>query len=341
MRSIPAFAFVVSIALIAFSPDHAHAALLSTSKQFAEPKPDMALVYLVREKRFQGSARTMFVYADQTFLAALDNDSYAFAYLPPGKHLLWLNWAKINVEVELEAGKTYYYAIWMTFDELDETSGEAFVDGVAAYATPEPNEIEKSADHISERYGKALAAAAERPDEEPAPATNPSARAANVAEWPKVDLSAYSVLCVEPFVMADPKADDREPQYLVETAPARIADLVLENLGESVFSEVRREPGCAAPEAVALRARVAQYKPGNETARFMMAGAGNAQIELVVTLLDVARGQQLAEFEAKGTWAWGGGMGLARGIPDLEKNVAFEVASYLTLMRGVVPATEP
>jgi hypothetical protein len=57
--------------------------------------------------------------------------------------------------------------------------------------------------------------------------------------------------------------------------------------------------------------------------------------------VDVARGQQLAEFEAKGTWAWGGGMGLARGIPDLEKNVAFEVASYLTLMRGVVPATEP
>jgi hypothetical protein len=57
--------------------------------------------------------------------------------------------------------------------------------------------------------------------------------------------------------------------------------------------------------------------------------------------VDVARGQQLAEFEAKGTWAWGGGMGLARGIPDLEKNVAFEAASYLTLMRGVVPATEP
>jgi hypothetical protein len=50
----------------------------------------------------------MFVYADQQFVGALDNNTYTSAYLPPGKHLLWLNWAKINTEIELEAGKTHY-----------------------------------------------------------------------------------------------------------------------------------------------------------------------------------------------------------------------------------------
>jgi hypothetical protein len=327
MRSVP-LSLLLSASLTAFSPYHARAALLSTTKQFGEPKPDAALVYLVREKRFTGSGRTMFVFADQMFLAALDNDSYAFTYLPPGKHLLWLNWAKINVEVDLEAGKTYYYAIWTSFDALDEASGEAFLNGVAAYATPEPREISKSADHISERYGEAVAVAAEKPDG-PAPATSPATRAANVAEWPKVDLAPYPVLCVEPFTMADPEADDREPRYLVETAPGRIATLMLEDLGESVFSEVREDSACAAPGAVTLRARIVEYMPGSQ------------RLELIVTLAEAASGNQLVELEAKRTWAWGGGLGAPRGIRDLEDNVAFEVASYLKLMRGIPLPDEP
>lgn len=341
MRSIPVLAFMISASMISLAPDRAHAAELSTDKQFGEAKPDAALVYLIREKRFTGSGRTMFVFGDQTFLAALDNDSYAFAYLPPGKHLLWLNWAKINTEVELEAGKTYYYAIWTEFDTLDELSGQAFVNGITAYATPEPGEVEKSAEHIEERYGKAVASSAQKPDE-PAPATNPSARADHVAEWPKVDLAAYPVLCVEPFVMEDPDAADRKPQYLVETAPARIANLTVEDLGESIFTEVRQEPACAAPGAVTLRARIVEYRPGSETGRLMLAGVGNAHIELIVNLVDAASGNQLVELEAKGTWAWGGVVGASRGITDLEKNVAFEVASYLKLMRGVpLPEKQP
>lgn len=338
MRSLPILALVASAVVIAFSPEHARAAELSTTKQFGEPKPDAALVYLIREKRFTGSGRTMFVFGDQTFLAALDNDSYAFAYVPPGKHLLWLNWAKVNAEVELEAGKTYYYSIgFSSFDALDEMSGQAFVNGITAYATPEPSEVEKSVEHIEDRYGKAVASAAEKPAEPtgPAPATNPSARADNVANWPQVDLTVYPVLCVEPFVMADPKAGERDQPYLVETAPARIADLMLADLGESAFSEVRQDPACSAPGAVTLRARIAEYRPGNETARYMLAGLGAAHLELIVTLVDAASADQLVEFEARGTWAWGGGMGLARGIRDLEDNVAFEVASYLKLMRGV------
>ena len=101
MRSICVLALVSSVSLLALAPDRGNAAELSTDKQFGEAKPDAALVYLIREKRFQDSGRTMFVFGDQPCLAALDNVSYAFVYLPPGKHLLWLNWAKITTEVEL------------------------------------------------------------------------------------------------------------------------------------------------------------------------------------------------------------------------------------------------
>ncbi len=324
----------------ACAPLAAHAANKSPDKQFGESRAGEALVYLIREKRFVGSGRTMFVYADQTFLGTLDNNSYTFAYLPPGKHLLWTNWAKINVEAELEAGKTYYYAIWTSFDPLDESSGRAYVNGIDSYATPEPAEIAKSEEHIRDRYGKAVAAAAKKPDDA-SQATNLGLRAQHIAKWPKVDLAAYPVLCLEPFVMDDPKAAGRAQDYQVESAPQRLAKLVTDNIGAETFAEVRQSASCepAAGEVV-LRARITQYKPGSDTARFLLAGAGSAQIELVVTLTDAGSGATLVTFEPKGLWAWGGAVGVSRGISDLEKNVAYEMTSYLQQARGIaLPAS--
>ncbi len=313
----------------------AEAANKSADKQFGEVKADQALVYLIREKRFAGSGRTMFVYADETFLGTLDNNSYAYAYLPPGRHLLWTNWAKINVEADFEAGKTYYYAVWSSFDPLDETSGMAYVQGVGSYATPEPAEIAKSEEHIRERYGKAVAAAEKKPDDA-SQATNLSLRAEHIAKWPKLDLAGYPVLCLEPFVMADPKAADRSREYQVQSAPQRLAKLVVDNIGADTFAEVRQSDSCEAGTGVAvLRAQITQYKPGSETARLMLIGAGSAQIELIVTLTDAQSGEGLVSFEPKGLWAWGGAVGVARGIADLEKNVAFEISSYLKQSRGI------
>jgi hypothetical protein len=64
----------------------------------------------------------------------------------------------------------------------------------------------------------------------------------------------------------------------------------------------------------------------------------------VITLfemVDAASGNQLVELEAKGAWAWGGAAGLAGGISNLDKNVAYEVASYLKQMRGVALPDQP
>jgi len=311
------------------------AATKSADKQFGEVRADEALVYLIREKRFVGSGRTMFVYAGEKFLGTLDNNSYAFVHLPPGKHLLWTNWAKINVEAEFEAGKTYYYAIWTSFDPLDEMSGDAYLKGIDSFATPEPAEIAKSEEHIRERYGKAVASAAKKPDDA-SQATNLGLRAQHVARWPKVDLADYPVLCLEPFVMADPRAADRSREYQVESAPQRLTKLVTDNIGPESFTEVRQSDSCEpAAGVVVLRARITQYKPGSETARFMLIGAGSAQIELVVTLTDAGSGEILVTFEPKGLWAWGGAAGVSRGISDLEKNVAFEMTSYLKQARGL------
>jgi hypothetical protein len=302
-------------------------------------KPDSALVYFIREGHFQGGGRTMFVYSDDTFAGTVDNDCYTFAYLPPGKHLFWLNWSRINAEVELEAGKTYWFNVWDQFRPIDEGFGKALIGGVKGYCTPTPKEQQTSAEHIRERYGKAQQRAAAKPDEPAPDVTAQRRREENVAAWPKVDLAAYHTLVVEDFTMSDPKAADRSKEYLVQTAPQRLPDMVVKSLGSGTFADVVR--GATAeprPGAVILRARITQYKPGSETARFLVAGAGGAHLEMSAEVVDGETGKSLAALPVDRTWAWGGVVGASRGIEEMERNVAYELALYLQRSKGKPPA---
>jgi len=308
------------------------AAEKSPQKVFGEVKPDQALVYLIREGHMLGAAVSVFAYADQQFIGTLKSNSYTFAYLPAGTHLLWahpLSFTVSNTRVELEAGKVYYFNVWNSFDPLDEVTGPAFLKGIKRYITPDDDEREEAKEQIEEDYAKATAKAVNNLQDAPQVA-DPSRRQAHVAAWPQVDLKPYAILCVEDFVMADPEASRRQKDYLVESVPLRLAKFVVADLGPGVFDEVRQSAACAAAPGVAvLRASITEYKPGSETARAIIVGAGSAQLKVHVTLANGETGSTLSQFDAKGLWAWGGELGASRGIQDLEKNVAYEMASYL------------
>ncbi len=319
------------------------AAEKSSQKVFGEVKADQALVYLVREGHMLAAAVTVSVFADKQFLGILKNNSYTFTYLPPGPYLLWahpLGFTESNTRVELEAGKVYYFNVWNSFDPLDEVTGPAFLKGIKSYITPDEEERQEAQEKIEKSYAKATAKAVNNPKDAPQ-VDDLSRRQAHVAAWPKVDLKPYAILCLEEFVMADPEAGNRAKDYLVETVPARLAKFVVDNLGPGVFDEVRQGAACAAAPGVAvLRASIEKYKPGSETARAIIAGAGSAQLKVHVTLANGETGDTLAQFDAKGLWAWGGQLGASRGIQDLEKNVAYEMASYLKYSKGVAEPPE-
>lgn len=314
------------------------AAEKSAQKVFGEVDTDQALVYLIREGHMLGAALTLFVYADQQFLGTLKNNSYTFSYLPPGTHLLWahpLGWTVSNTRVELEAGKVYYFNVWNSFDPLDEVTGPAFLKGIKRYQTPTEDEREKAKEQIEKDHAKAMTKAV-NDLAEARQVDDPARRQKHVAAWPQIDLKPYSALCIEEFVVTDPNAASRDKEYLVESAPQRLANFVVTDLGAGVFDEVRQSAACeAAPGVAVLRARILEYKPGSETARAIIAGAGSAQLKVHVTVASGETGEALAQFDAKGLWAWGGELGASRGIQDLEKNVAYEMASYLKHGRGV------
>jgi hypothetical protein len=61
-----------------------HAAVKSRDKPLAEPRDDKGLIYCVHPYKMVAGARTMFVYADQTFLGVLEVNSYTLAGSRPG-----------------------------------------------------------------------------------------------------------------------------------------------------------------------------------------------------------------------------------------------------------------
>lgn len=333
MRRVVAAAGLAIAAAWALPPSYA--ATKSHEKIYGEPRDEQALLYLVRERRFQGGARTMFVYADEAFLGTLENNSYTFAYLDPGEHLLWQNWARYSTRVEVEAGRTYYFSLSTRFDEIDDEWGPKLVEEVEFYCSPETKERAKAEEHIAKRYAKAKR---DSVDEKEYVGTL-AKREEHIAEWPRVDLGAYSVLCIDDFRMADPKAGTRTKADQVTSAPERLAREVARALPDDLFDEVRRGSSDAAEEGmVVLRLEITQYKPGSRMARGMFAGAGSAHLDFTGHLVDAMSGEELATFSGKRTWGWGGARGQSFGIEEMEDNVAHEISLYLQRSKGHEPA---
>jgi hypothetical protein len=315
-------------AVFAGLADPLNASIRSEDKVLGERHENQALVYFIREGHYVGKARTMFVYADQEFLGVLENKSYTFSYLDPGEYMLWLNWAKVNNEIEVVAGEVYYFNVWQSFEPVGEEFGRALIDVVKFYVSPEDKEIRTSEKHIQNRYQKAEKYATKRTTKDYA--GTKSKREEHIAGWPKVDLGAYSVLILEDFKMTDPKASKRKKAYRVEAAPRQIPDEIAETLGEGVFDKIiRNAPREAAKGVVILSGEITQYKPGSETSRMMLAGTGSSHLDFSAILIDADSGDELSRFSGMRTWAWGGGYGANRGIADLEQNVAYEIALYL------------
>jgi hypothetical protein len=65
------------------SPLYAERSFRRAEKVHGEVRGDEALVYFIRPKSGQGKAPTTFMFGDQSFLGALDNDGYTCTHIDP------------------------------------------------------------------------------------------------------------------------------------------------------------------------------------------------------------------------------------------------------------------
>ena len=317
-------ALVVLLSLAVWGSDPSFAAIKSESKSTCGATPEQAAVYFVRPPALVGKIRTAFVFADTAFLGALDNNSYFCVNLKPGRHLLWLNCSKAPVNLEAEAGETYYfevsYAGGMSWAPGG-PAGESLVESAKFHVQPTEKELATSESHLAEHFPKVQRFAAERA----------AARKKRLEEWPAVDLGKYSTLYVEDFQVTDSKALKPKNIEATQSSTARMAALLRGELGSGPFEAVH-EGGIAddGEASVVLRVEVTKYRGGALGAPPPAPTPGlsltfSMEMETLsfgyqVRLIDGVSGEVLAAFSDK----------RGPGAPyNIERNVPLDLSLYL------------
>ena len=145
--------------LLVCSAASAEAAVKTREKVYGEIVPDKALIYVVRPGSFFGKIRTSFVYVDDQFLGVVDNSSYTFGCLEPGRHLLWLSATRVRKEIDVAAGQEYFLLLLMAppggFHWVPKETGMAWIEKIKFHATPTEKELRTVEDHLENKYAKA------------------------------------------------------------------------------------------------------------------------------------------------------------------------------------------
>ena len=134
----------------------AQASIRHDKKVYGEVRPDKALVYLVRQRAMLGGGVGMFVFADDQFLAFLKNNTYSFAYVEPGRHLIWIDWLGNPREIEFVPGQTYYFDIApAAMAVVSEEEGKKLVEQSSAYMEAQEIDFKNAEGKIKKRYARA------------------------------------------------------------------------------------------------------------------------------------------------------------------------------------------
>lgn len=148
---------MLAIPIASLAPP-ASASTVHKEKRFGEPRPDKALVYVVREKAFVGGGVGIFVFADEQLVAFVRNNTYGFGYVDPGPRLLWGD-APQSLEVHLVAGETYYVEARPVnpISLLTEAEAKKAIEGIGSFIESDQKDLDNAAKKIAKRYEKVQA----------------------------------------------------------------------------------------------------------------------------------------------------------------------------------------
>lgn len=139
-------------------------------KPRGEPDEGMALVYVFRPANI-GAAIKTWAFADDQFLGVSRANAYYFAQVPPGKHVFWAKAENTSgLEVEVEAGKTYYFKTALRVGlakarvkmvQLDAATAETLFDQ-CGYVVPTDEGRQRAVEIASNRQDRAERSAERR-----------------------------------------------------------------------------------------------------------------------------------------------------------------------------------
>jgi hypothetical protein len=134
---------------------HAQDAPSSDKRAMGEPRPGEALVYVIRQSAFTARGAGFKVFSDDRLLAKLRNNTYTFAYLSPGTHIVWVEYSDA-APFDVAAGQTYY----LTFKGVDplkvvsEAEAQAAIAKASRFIGPNEEDLREAAGTIAKKWPK-------------------------------------------------------------------------------------------------------------------------------------------------------------------------------------------
>ena len=109
MRKLISILIVLAFAALATTQAADYYTKYKGDKRQGEATEDMALVYVFRPSSMAAAIKT-WTFADDQFIGVSKSKAYYYALVPPGNRTFWSKAENTSgVEIEVEAGKTYYF----------------------------------------------------------------------------------------------------------------------------------------------------------------------------------------------------------------------------------------
>jgi hypothetical protein len=146
-----------------------------------------------------------------------------------------------------------------------------------------------------------------------------------------LDLKNFDVVTVTPFDTS--KAKNTDPSVGAQFAD-EIANRLKYDFGQT-FKQVTMGNPTGATNELVVTGEITTYAPGDRALRGIMIGLGTASFKGNLCLK--SNETQLIQVPFDKLWAWGGMMGMSKGIEDMETETAASIANTVARQKGWAP----
>jgi hypothetical protein len=152
-----------------------------------------------------------------------------------------------------------------------------------------------------------------------------------------LDLKKYNIATVVPF---ESQAEGVKNPSIGVVFAKGLAWRLKNNYG-SIFSEVNQATSGNGKDELIVTGKFTKYDPGSRDLRFFVGfGLGSSSFAGSLILKDSSDQHIVYEAEFSKLWAWGGLIGKARGIEDMEAETIAAAANRIATARGWNPPVQ-
>ena len=152
-----------------------------------------------------------------------------------------------------------------------------------------------------------------------------------------VDLSRFTVATVQPFEFPQKSLEQPDAGMMLAN---KIAQRLQNDFGP-LFEQVRMGDPLHQTNELVITGRITEYEPGSRVGRLFGPGITPAKFKAEVILNEGATDRPVLIAPINKLWAWGHGLGAAKGIEDMIEESAAATANMIARSKGWEPPVEP